>query len=124
MLRFILGALLIGGICSGSTSVAPAASAASVSIDPQVEYQIAATGRARVLVELLAVADSGPREDLIARAQTAVLSAMPPTSYVLVRRYTSIPLLALEIDGDGLRALRAMSGLVAAVKPDLTMRPQ
>jgi len=49
---------------------------------------------------------------------------LPPSHATLVRRYLSIPLLALEIDATALRALETMPDIVAAVKPDRAVRPQ
>jgi hypothetical protein len=100
---------------------APAAASAdrAPAIHPDVRAQVSA-GRTRVLVELR-VPDADARADAIARAQDAVLARVPG---VLVRRYRSVPLLALEIDASGLRALDALGDVVARVEPDRPVAPQ
>lgn len=105
---------------AASTDCAPA-------IHRDVRAQVSA-GRARVLVELRVPdvevrvpADADAHADAIARAQEAVLARVPG---VLVRRYRSVPLLALEIDAAGLRALDALGDVVARVEPDRPVAPQ
>ena len=61
---------------------------------------------------------------LISRAQDAVVSRLTRGHASVLRRYTSVPMLALEIDATTLGALETMTDLVAGVKPDLTRRPQ
>ena len=98
---------------------------AGLIIDPDVR-QLVRAGRARVLV-MLQVGESGDeaqRADAIGRAQDTVLSRLPPSHASVVRRYTSIPMLALEIDATALLALEAMADVVIAVKSDRTMTPQ
>ena len=94
-------------------------------VDPEVRALVLA-GRARVLVTLQ-VADTGDqaqRADAIVRAQDAVLARLPQPHASVVRRYASVPLLALEIDATALRALEAMTDVVAGVKADRAMKPQ
>jgi hypothetical protein len=83
-------------------------------------------GRARVLVELRVddPAHPGGRDHAIARAQDAVLARLPVSHASVVRRYASIPMLALEIDATALRALGAMTDVVVRVRADSTARPQ
>src|SRR5882724_10607848 len=98
---------------------------AGLIIDPDVR-QLVRAGRARVLV-MLQVGESGDeaqRADAIGRAQDTVLSRLPPSHASVVRRYTSIPMLALEIDATALLALETMTDVVIAVKSDRTMTPQ
>ena len=64
------------------------------------------------------------RAEAIAQAQEAVMSRLPRTHTMLVRRYTSISMLALEIDATALRALEAMTDVAAAAKLDRAMKPQ
>src|SRR5262245_20353526 len=102
----------------------PRAGGAAVMIDPEVSVRIAA-GRTRVLVQLrVDGADEGRRAEEIARVQDAVLSRLPQSHASLTRRYTSVALLALEIDATALRALETMSGEVSAIKPDHLKRPR
>jgi hypothetical protein len=94
-------------------------------IDPDVRELVRA-GRARVLVTLR-VGESGEearRAEAIGRAQETVLSRLPQSHASVVRRYTSIPMLALEIDATALLALETMTDVVIAVKSDRTMTPQ
>jgi hypothetical protein len=94
-------------------------------IDPDVRGRVD-VGRARALVELQVGEAAVPeqRAEAIARAQEAVMSRLPRTHATLVRRYTSIPMLTLEIDATALRALETMTEIVAAVKLDRAMKPQ
>jgi hypothetical protein len=91
-------------------------------VDPDVRTQLI-VGRARVLVELRVAEPEDPaaRVEAIGRAQEVVLSRVPA---VLVRRYQSVPLLALEIDAAGLRALEGLGDVVVRVEADRTMRSQ
>jgi hypothetical protein len=94
-------------------------------IDPDVRELVRA-GRARVLV-MLQVRESNDdarHAEAIGRAQDSVLSRLPPSHASVVRRYTSVPMLALEIDATALLALETMTDVVAAVKSDRTMTPQ
>ena len=108
----------------GLTVSAPATAATSAHgpiVDADVRTQ-AAAGRARVIVELhVPGRGAGASAGAIVQAQDAVLARVPA---VLVRRFHSVPLLALEIDAAGLRALEALGGLVARVQLDHPVRPQ
>ena len=76
-------------------------------IDPDVRGRVD-IGGARALVELQVGEAAVPeqRAEAIAQAQEAVMSRLPRTHATLVRRYTSIPMRALEIDATALRASR------------------
>ena len=113
----IVGALVVGFL-TASTPLSAAQS--DPSVDAEVRAQLSAAGRARVLVELRVepTAETDRRETSIARVQDSVLARLPASHSALVRRYTSVPLLALEIDTMALNALETMTGLVAAVKAD------
>jgi hypothetical protein len=120
---------LIIFILAGSIRVLPTeviASTGVVLIDPDLQSHLAAGNRTRVLVGLHmdeAHTDQA-REEAIARAQDAVLARLPLQHSLLVRRYTSVPLLVLEIDETALRALQGMSDLVTTIKIDSLLRPQ
>ena len=94
-------------------------------IDPEVRAAVA-HGAARVLVELRLPAPRGApqsgaasaQEQAIAAARQAVLARLSGTSHRLVRQYTSVPLLALEIGADALQALEGMGDLVARVRAE------
>jgi hypothetical protein len=119
-----LAALLVTEIV-GVTTLAAFMPQTETVIDPDVRALVAA-GRARVLVVLRVDENSDPdqRADAISRAQDAVLSRLTRGHASVLRRYTSVPMLALEIDATALGALETMTDLVAGVKPDLTRRPQ
>jgi hypothetical protein len=92
-------------------------------IDPEVRVATQ-RGTARVLVELsIPEADSASRLRLIERAQNELLHRLRGASVRVFRRYTTIPLLGLEIDAETLARLEAMSDLVTHVRMDATVRP-
>jgi hypothetical protein len=100
-------------------------SRADLVIDPEVRALVR-SGRARVLV-MLQVGDNGndaQRADAISRAQDSLLSRLPQPHASVMRRFTSIPVLALEIDATALLALETMTDLVVAVKSDRPLAPQ
>lgn len=98
---------------------------AELVIDPNVRALVQA-GRARVLVTLQVseTANEGLREQAIHRAQDAVLARLPYSHASVLRRYTSIPMLALDIDATALHALEAMTDVVVAVTSDSRLKPQ
>ena len=83
-------------------------------IDPDVRAAIQA-GTVRVLVELR-VASVDP--SVIRRAQDEAVRRLTGTGARLVRRFSSAPLLALEIDTPALSRLEAMRDLVTRVRAD------
>ena len=98
-------------------------------IDPEVRAAVG-RGSTRVLVELSlpgpAASPPDPvsaRERAIAAARQAVLARLVGTSHRLTRQYASIPLLALEIGPDALRALEGMGDLVARVHAEQVRPP-
>ena len=83
-------------------------------IDPDVRTALD-SGTVRVLVDLrVGSADTSS----IARVQDETLRRLGGTGARLVRRYSSAPLLALEIDAPALSRLEAMRDLVARVRTD------
>jgi len=98
---------------------------AELVIDPNVRALVQA-GRARVLVTLQVgeTANETLREQAIQRAQDAVLARLPSSHASVVRRYTSIPMLALDIDAAALHALESMTDVVVAVTSDSRLKPQ
>lgn len=109
----------------GGTALGAGISRASPLIDPEVRAQVSA-GRARVLVMLRVTEtdDQGRRADAIGRAQDTVLARLSQLHASVVRRYASVPMLALEIDATALRALETMSDVVAGVKLDRAVKTQ
>ena len=124
ILRARLLAFLVTAIVSGTELGAGGVPADPV-VDPDL-YTLVHIGRTRALV-MLQVAESGDegkRADAIGRTQDAVLSRLPHRHASVVRRYASIPMLALEIDAMALHALETMPDVVAAVKLDRSLKPQ
>jgi hypothetical protein len=117
-------ALLVTEIVSG-TALGAGMSQADPLVDPEVRTLVRA-GRARVLVmlQIVETGDQAQRADAIGRAQDAVLSRLPRPHASVVRRYESIPMLALEIDATALQALETMTDVVAGVKLDRAVKPQ
>jgi hypothetical protein len=112
-------------LASGRGSARALADGAPV-IDPEVRVAVG-RGPARVLVELKtpepAPGAAPAREAAIAASRQAVLARLSGTTYRLVRHYTSVPLLALEIGPDALQALEAMGDVVARVRAEGVRRP-
>ncbi len=88
-------------------------------IDPEVRA-MPSGGSIRVLVDLRARA-ADPAA--VSEAQNEVLRRLAGTGARLARRYTTVPLLALEIDAAALARLEGMNGLVIRVRPDRITPP-
>ena len=88
-------------------------------IDPEVRA-MAGGGSTRVLVDLRARAGDPAA---VSDAQNEVLRRLAGTGARLARRYTTVPLLALEIDAAALARLEGMHGLVIRVRPDRIAPP-
>jgi hypothetical protein len=117
--RITLGLWALQGCVSGPVVSSPPA------VDPIVTSR-AAAGPARVLVELRVPADpSGvsPEPAAIARVQQRVLARLAGTRFTVIRRFESVPLIALEIHADALSALAQMSDLVTRVSEDSLAAP-
>ena len=123
MLVAVLAFILLSS--TAIVTVSPLAAQAAPSVDPAVRTS-AQSGRVRVLVELRVQAggEAASGEGAIAKAQDAVLARLPQGHAAVARRYASIPMLALEIDGVALAALEAMADAVVSVRPDGLSRPQ
>jgi hypothetical protein len=119
----IIALLLIPLVCFATE--AGATSEQRPVIAPEVRQLVRASS-ARVIVELRldASLDPNQRAEAIARAQDSLLSRLPPSYASVARRYTSVPLLALEIDVTALAALEAMTDIVVSVKPDRQSKTQ
>lgn len=124
LVRVGVAALLVMELVSGSALGADMSRADRV-IEPEVRALVRG-GRARVLVTLQVAEanDQAQRADAIRRAQDSVLARLPQAHASVVRRYASIPMLALEIDATALRALETMADVVAGVKLDRAMKSQ
>jgi hypothetical protein len=91
--------------------------------DPVIDQEVRAMaggGSTRVLVDLRARAGDPAA---VGDAQNEVLRRLAGTGARLARRYTTVPLLALEIDAAALARLEGMQGLVIRVRPDRIAPP-
>ena len=92
--------------------------AASGADDPVIDADVRAAirgGAVRVLVELRA---SSADPSAIANVQDEALLRLAGTGARLARRYSTAPLLALEIDAAALARLEEMHGIVTRVRAD------
>ena len=96
------------------TGVWSASGADDPVIDPDVRATIR-TGTARVLVDLR-VATAEP--SAIGSTQDETLRRLAGSGARLVRRFSTAPLLALEIDAPALARLETMSDIVVRVRVD------
>jgi len=113
-----IGSLLVALAGAGSVTASIMMDERPV-IDPELRA-MPSGGSARVLVELRArAADPSAVSD----AQNEVLRRLAGTGARLARRYTTAPLLALEIDAAALARLEHMEGLVIRVRPDRIAPP-
>jgi hypothetical protein len=111
-------AFVLGVVLAAAWSASSAQNDRPV-IDPDVLAAIGA-GPQRVLVELhVASTDAST----LTRAQDEVLRGLTGTGARLARRYTTAPLLALEVDAAALARLEAMPALVKRVTADRISRP-
>lgn len=110
-----------------------AATGPRADVDPRVESQVA-RGPTRVLVELRVPGGVRPEGELsperlaaqrraIAAAQNEVLSRLAGTDFTLVRRFETVPLLALRIGPSALATLGTMGDVVTRVVADSTSPP-
>ncbi len=99
---------------AASTSVSAAQPGGEPSARPQ--------GDTRILVELRLPGGADVRA--IAEAQHEVLARLGQSRVTVVRRYRSLPLLALEVDAEALAKLSQMDDLVTRVTLDSLSRPQ
>jgi hypothetical protein len=67
--------------------------------------QLEATGEARVIIQL---EDTAAAQATDAERQDAVLQALPPDAFQLMRRYDNIPALAGTLTADGLAILKTL----------------
>jgi hypothetical protein len=114
--------------------VRPGASDGSAPVvDPAVRHHVS-QGSVRVLVELRVTEAAQPegglsapevtrRRAAIAAAQSTVEQRLAGTRFTVHRRYETVPILAMEIGADALRALERMSDLVSRVHEDAEATP-
>jgi hypothetical protein len=98
-------------------------------IDPEVRAAIA-RGPTRVLVELRLPdpAGSAPetvsaRAETITAARQAVVAQLAGRTYRVLRQYTTVPLLALEIGPDALQVIEGLDDVVTRVRAERVRPP-
>lgn len=107
-------------VATGALLTAPLACASRG--DGELRARAARDGAVRVIVTLAIPGTQPPPEDVIRDAQERLIGALAGTRYADVRRFRSLPQLALTAGPDALEVLLA-SPLVAAVAPDSLARP-
>lgn len=100
--------------------MAPVACASSD--EGALRARAARDGAVRVIVTLAVTGAQPPAEPAIRDAQERLIGALHGTRYADLRRYQSVPQLALTAGPDALDVLLA-SPLVAAVQPDSLAKP-
>lgn len=84
--------------------------------------QLETGGSARIIVELNLPGGADVPSGTIAEAQDQLLRELSDFQYTLVRRYSSLPMMALEVRRDALDYL-LRSPQVKSISPDSLMRP-
>ena len=90
--------------------------------DGELRARAARDGAVRVIVTLAIAGAQPPAEDVIREAQDRLIGELKGTRYADLRRYQSVPQLAVTAGPDALEVLFA-SPLVAAVQPDSVAKP-
>jgi hypothetical protein len=115
------------GVLLGIALLAEAGTAAAQAAVPStIDDLIAkATGQGslRVIVEVKIDAPGPPTPETIAQAQDRVLQELGGTRHRVLRRFTTLPFLGLEVTADALTRLGA-SAHVAGVREDMVLKPQ
>jgi hypothetical protein len=117
-----LGLALLLGI----TLLTGAETAAAQTAPPTIEELVAKAtrqGTLRVIVELKIDPPGPPSPEAIGQAQDHVLQELAGTGHRVLRRFTTIPFMGVEVSADALRRLGG-SVHVAGVREDMVLRPQ
>ena len=80
-------------------------------------------GTLRVIVELKMDSSGPSTRESIAAAQDLVIQELAGTNHRVLRRFTTIPFLGLEVSADALRRLSG-SAHVSRIREDMVLRPQ
>ena len=115
-----MSATLAIPIVAGALLMAPIACASSD--DAGLRARAAREGAVRVIVTLAVAGGQRPAEAAIRDAQERLIGELQGTRYADLRRFQSVPQLALTAGPDALEVLFA-SPLVAAVQPDSLAKP-
>jgi hypothetical protein len=110
----------------GITLLTGAGTAAAQTAPPTIEELVAKAtrqGTLRVIVEIKIDPPGPPSREAIAQAQDQVLQELAGTGHRVLRRFTTIPFIGLEVSADTLRRLGG-SARVAGIREDVVLRPQ
>lgn len=114
-------ALLLGMILLTGARTAGAQAAIPPTID-ELAAKAARQGPLRVIVELKLDAPGQPTREAIAQAQDQVLQELAGTDHRVLRRFTTIPFMGIEMSAAALRRLDG-SAHVASVREDRLNAP-
>lgn len=124
----------IAGFVVVASAALPSYAAAAQQALPEVRERAQRAGIVRVIVELKlpmphvpegnlpAPAVLGQRREIASRA-AQVLSALPPGSHRTVRRYQTVPYIAIEVTPAALDMLETLSDDVVRVSADTILKP-
>ena len=115
-------ALLLGVILLTGAGTAAAQAAVPPTID-ELAAKAARQGPLRVIVELKLDPPGPPTPEAISLAQDQVLQELTGTNHRVLRRFTTVPFMAIEMSENALRRLGG-STHVAGVREDMVLRPQ
>jgi hypothetical protein len=115
-------AVLLGIALLAEAGTAAAQGAVSSTVDDLIAKAIR-QGSLRVIVEVKIDPPGSPSPETIAQAQDRVLQELGGTSHRVLRPFTTLPFLGLEVAADALARLGA-SAHVAGVREDMVLRPQ
>jgi len=104
---------------------APGRAAAQVTA-PTIDELVAKAerqGTLRVIVQLKVDSTGLPTGAAITDTQDRLLAELGGTSHRLIRRFSTVPFIALEVSADALRRLAA-SSRVSGISEDTVLRPQ
>lgn len=122
---------VLGVVLSMSIPIGPLGKEPVPPVESEVREAVL-RGGARVIIELRITPGFRPEGDLpgpkeiaaqrsaIAPAQADVLSPLSGSSFKLIHKYESLPLLSLEIGPDALAMLETLGDLVSRVRQDAT----
>jgi subtilisin len=128
----LLAFLVLGAIVRGAQ---PPAAVAVPQIPSSLQDRIARDGHARVIVHLklatgrhvpegnLSAAGALTQRNAIAAASTRLLSRLPAGEYRVVRQFTTVGFVVLDVTPNGLAALATAGDDVTAITEDALIRP-
>src|SRR5215468_1345163 len=131
----VVVALMVLALIPSAAQPLRAGDSSNVHVSPKVRKKIADEGRARVIIQLrlpghghipegrLTHAAASIQRSDIAKTRGSVLARLKKYNYRIVRQYTYVPLLALEIDASALADLEGSPMWVDRVFEDSLKKP-